>query len=283
MDFCVNSIIYLREAKNKTKMTDLTTLENDVRDLSNEVAEFIRKEVQEFDKDKIEQKTSFNNLVSYVDKESEKQLVASLKKILPGAGFLAEEGTSSKGTNDYLWIIDPLDGTTNFMHGLPPYAISIGLAYQNKVVFGMVHEVSKDECFYATVDGPAFCNEEEIRIASTQSLSESLLATGFPYYHLDKRDEYLSIIKSFLELTHGVRRLGSAATDLAYVACGRMDGFFEYNLNPWDVAAGSLIVQRAGGFVSDFQGKNNFLYGGEICAGGAIHPEMVELIKKHWG
>ncbi|HRW99993.1 MAG TPA: inositol monophosphatase family protein [Cyclobacteriaceae bacterium] len=264
-------------------MTDLTTVESEVRDLSNTVAEFIRKEVQEFDKDRIEQKTSFNNLVSYVDKESEKQLVASLKKIMPGAGFLAEEGTSSKGTNGYLWIIDPLDGTTNFMHGLPPYAISIGLAYQDKVVFGMVHEVSKDECFYATADSPAFCNGKEITVAPTPKLSDSLMATGFPYYHHDKKDEYLSIIKDFLELTHGVRRLGSAATDLAYVACGRMDGFFEYSLNPWDVAAGSLIVQRAGGFVSDFRGEDNYLFGGEICAAGAVHPEMVEIIKKHWG
>jgi len=262
---------------------NLNQLKNEVIDLSSEVAEFIRGEVHHFDKNKIEKKTSFNNLVSYVDKESEKRLVAALRKILPGAGFLAEEGTSSEGTNEYRWIIDPLDGTTNFTHGLPPYAISIGLARNEEIIFGVVYEVTKDECFYAIEHEPAFCNDEVITVAPINSLNESLLATGFPYYHFDKREEYLSIIKTFLELTHGVRRMGSAATDLAYVACGRMDGFFEYNLNPWDVAAGSLIVQRAGGFVSDFRGRNNFLYGGEICAAGAIHLEMVEIIKRHWG
>lgn len=262
---------------------NLGQLKEEVISLTREVAEFIRAEVKNFDKNKIEQKTSFNNLVSYVDKESEKKLVAALKKILPGAGFLAEEGTSSEGSTDYRWIIDPLDGTTNFTHGLPPYAISIGLAKAETIVLGVVYEVSKDECFHTTHESPAYCNDDVIKIASTPSLNESLLATGFPYYHFDKREEYLSIIKTFLELTHGVRRMGSAATDLAYVACGRMDGFFEYNLNPWDVAAGSLLVKQAGGKVTDFRGKNNFLYGGEICAAGAIHPEMVEIIKRHWG
>lgn len=262
---------------------NLANLKNDVIDASREVASFIRKEAQTFDKGRIEQKTSFNNLVSYVDKESEKKLVKSLSKILPGAGFLAEEGTSSEGSNEYRWIIDPLDGTTNFTHGLPPYAISIGLARENEIVLGVVYEVSRDECFHATSDGPAYCNDDIIKVSPATSLNEGLLATGFPYYHFDKRDEYLSIIKTFLELTHGVRRMGSAATDLAYVACGRMDGFFEYNLNPWDVAAGALIVQRAGGRVSDFRGQNNFLFGGEICAAGNIHGEMVEIIRRHWG
>lgn len=264
-------------------MIDLAQMEMDVIELSSEVAHFIGKEAKNFDKNKIEHKNSSNNLVSYVDKEAEKRLVKALKVILPGSGFLAEEGTSLEGSTEYRWIIDPLDGTTNFTHGLPPFAVSIGLAHKNKMVLGVVHEVSKMECFSATEDGPASCNGVEITISDTQSLNESLLATGFPYYHFDKREEYLEIIKTFLEVTHGVRRLGSAATDLAYVACGRMDGFFEYNLNPWDVAAGSLIVERAGGKVTDFKGGNDFLYGGEICAAGAIQPEMVEVIKKHWG
>jgi myo-inositol-1(or 4)-monophosphatase len=258
-------------------------MEKDVIELSTEVASFIRKEVSHFDKSRIEHKNTSNNLVSYVDKESEKIIVKALSKMLPGSGFLAEEGTSSEGANEYRWIIDPLDGTTNFTHGLPPYAISIGLAKKDKMVLGVVHEVSRSECFSAIEGGEASCNGKQIHVANTKSLNESLLATGFPYYHFDKREEYLSIIKTFLELTHGVRRMGSAATDLAYVACGRMDGFFEYNLNPWDVAAGSLIVQRAGGMASDFKGQDNFLYGGEICAAGAIHPEMVDVIKRHWG
>lgn len=264
-------------------MIDLAQMEMDVIELSSEVANFIGKEVQNFDKNRIEHKTSSNNLVSYVDKEAEKKLVKALKVILPGSGFLAEEGTSSEGSNAYRWIIDPLDGTTNFTHGLPPFAVSIGLARKNKIILGVVHEVSKMECFSATEESPAMCNGKEIKISNTESLNESLLATGFPYYHFDKREEYLEIIKTFLEITHGVRRLGSAATDLAYVACGRMEGFFEYNLNPWDVAAGSLIVERAGGKVTDFKGGDNFLYGGEICAAGAIQADMVEVIKRHWG
>ncbi|MEQ8424473.1 MAG: inositol monophosphatase family protein [Cyclobacteriaceae bacterium] len=264
-------------------MIDLGQLEKDVIELSTEVAHFISQEVTNFDKSRIEHKNSPNNLVSYVDKEAEKKIVKALHAVLPGSGFLAEEGTKSEGTTEYRWIIDPLDGTTNFTHGLPPYAISIGLARQDKIILGVVHEVSRMECFSATENGPALLNGNEISVASTQTLNEGLLATGFPYYHFNKRDEYLSIIKTFLEVTHGVRRLGSAATDLAYVACGRMDGFFEYNLNPWDVAAGSLIVERAGGKVTDFKGENNFLYGGEICAAGKIQPEMVEIIKRHWG
>jgi len=262
---------------------DLEQMEMDVIELSNEVANCISNEVKDFDKNRIEHKDSPNNLVSYVDKEAEKKIVRALKVILPGSGFLAEEGTVMEGETEYKWIIDPLDGTTNFTHGLPPFAVSIGLARKNKIVLGVVHEVSKMECFSATVEGPATCNGKEIKISDTKSLNESLLATGFPYYHFDKREEYLSIIKTFLEVTHGVRRLGSAATDLVYVACGRMDGFFEYNLNPWDVAAGSLIVERAGGKVTDFRGGDNFLYGGEICAAGMVQPEMVEVIKKHWG
>lgn len=264
-------------------MIDLLKLEREVVEISGQVGGFIAEETLRFDKSKIEHKTSFNNLVSYVDKEAERFLVKELSKILPGSGFLAEEGTSSLGSIDYRWIIDPLDGTTNFTHGLPPYAVSIALAKADKVVLGIVYEVTRKECFHATIESPACCNGKPIRVASTISLNESLLATGFPYYHFDKREEYLNIIKTFLELSHGVRRMGSAATDLAYVACGRMEGFFEYNLNPWDVAAGALIVAQAGGKVSDFKGGDNFLFGGEICAAGATHAEMLAVIRKHWG
>ena len=225
---------------------NLSKIENDVIDLSTEVAEFIRREAQNFDQSRIEKKGSFNNLVSYVDKEAEKKIVQELSRILPGSGFLAEEGTSSKGTTDYQWIIDPLDGTTNFLHGLPIYSISIGLAHQGEVVLGVVYEVARKEAFHSSVGRPACCNGEVIHVSGAQTLNESLLATGFPYLKLEKQDAYLEIIRQFLDKTHGVRRLGSAAIDLAYVACGRMDGFFEYNLNPWDVAAGSFIVKQAG-------------------------------------
>jgi myo-inositol-1(or 4)-monophosphatase len=262
---------------------NLATIEQNVLDVSREVGDFIHRESLNFDRDRIEQKDGFNNLVSYVDKESEKKLVSQLARILPGSGFIAEEGTATKGTNAYRWIIDPLDGTTNFTHGLPIFAISIALAKANKIVFGMVYEVNKKEAFYARAEGLAFCNGQPIRVSPLKTLNESLLATGFPYYHFEKRDAYLDIIKIFLDKTHGVRRLGSAATDLAYVACGRMEGFFEYNLNPWDVAAGAFIVQQAGGIVTDFKGGEDFLFGGELCAACAVHPEMLAIIKTAWG
>jgi myo-inositol-1(or 4)-monophosphatase len=261
---------------------NLAGLEQDVISLCEEVGEFMSKESENFDLSRIEQKGSFSNLVSYVDKESEKRLVARLSELLPGAGFLAEEGTEKKGINDYKWIIDPLDGTTNYLHGLPIYAISIGLQKKDKTVMGIVYDVSHKDCYHAIENNPAYCNKKEIRISPINKLEESLLATGFPYYHLDKRENYLEIIKIFLEKTHGIRRLGSAAMDLAYVACGKLEGFFEYNLSPWDVAGGAFIVQQAGGIVTDFSGGEDYLHGGQLCAGGKVHAEMLQLIKSKW-
>lgn len=262
---------------------NLIEIEKNVVELCLEVGHFIQMESKNFDKNRIELKgEGFNNLVSYVDKESEKKLVEALSKILPGAGFMGEEGASIDGTNDYRWIIDPLDGTTNFTHSLPIFAISIGLTKHNDVVAGVVHDITRGDAYHASKDNPAFCNNTEIHVSKATTLSESLLATGFPYYNFEKREAYLDIIKIFLDKSHGIRRLGSAAIDLAYVACGRMEGFFEYNLNAWDVAAGALIVQQAGGKVTDFSGSDNFLFGGELVAACGVHSEMLETIKNAW-
>jgi len=261
---------------------NLVSIEKDVMELCVEVAQFIKHESAHFDRSRIEQKGTFSNLVSYVDKESERKIVSALKKIIPGSGLLAEEGTDTKGENEYQWIIDPLDGTTNFLHGLPIFAISIALRKNDKVILGVVHEVTHGECFHAIANGKAYCNTSEIRVSSITHLDESLLATGFPYYHSDKKDVYLDIIKNFLENTHGIRRLGSAAIDLAYVAAGRLEGFFEYDLKPWDVAGGAFILQQAGGKVTDFSGGDNFLFGGELCAAGSIHAEMLKVIADRW-
>lgn len=261
---------------------NFASIENQTIALCEEVGKFIVNESKNFDRSKIEQKGSFSNLVSYVDKESERRLVNALKEILPGAGFIAEEGTDVKGTNEFEWIIDPLDGTTNFLHGLPIFAISIGLLRNRKSVLGIVYDASHNECFHAIENGKAFCNKDEIRVSAISQLSESLLATGFPYYHTDKKDVYLDIIKTFLEQTHGIRRLGSAAIDLAYVACGRLEGFFEYNLKPWDVAGGAFVLQQAGGKATDFKGGDNFMFGEELCAAGNIHAEMLNVIQERW-
>lgn len=261
---------------------NLSALEKNVTELCEEVGAFMLAELAGFDRTRIEQKGSSSNLVSYVDKESEKILVERLSHLLPGSGFLAEEGTDQKGSNDYTWIIDPLDGTTNYLHGFPLFAISIGLQRKNSTVLGIVYDVCQKECFHAIEGSQSKCNGREIKISSINTLEESLLATGFPYYHSEKKEDYLEIIKIFLENTHGIRRLGSAAIDLAYVACGRLEGFFEYNLKPWDVAGGAFIVQQAGGTVSDFKGGSNYLFGGELCASGQIHSQMLNVIQSKW-
>lgn len=263
---------------------NLQSIDLEVVDLCRSVASFIETERKNFDSTRIEQKEKFNNLVSYVDKESERKLVSALSKILPEAGFITEEGTVEQSqSNEYNWIIDPLDGTTNFLHGFPLYAISVGLSYKNEVILGVIHDVVHHDSYHAIRGEDARCNDTKIRVTAAQSLSESLLATGFPYFQFDKTEAYLNIIKIFLDKTHGIRRLGSAAMDLAYVASGRLDGFFEYNLSPWDVAAGAFIVQQAGGKVTDFSGGTNFLFGSEMCASNTqIHPAMLEVIRSTW-
>lgn len=262
---------------------DLQHIEKEVKKICIEVGGFIREEGKSFDLSRVEQKDSFNNLVSYVDKEAEQRLVTVLEKLIPGSSCLAEEGSGLlSSTAEYQWIIDPLDGTTNFLHGLPVFAVSVALQHNKETVLGVVYEINRDECFHAVKGGFAYCNNKLIQVSTARNLNESLLATGFPYEHFDRKDVYLEIIKEFLEKSHGIRRLGSAAIDLAYVACGRLEGFFEYNLNAWDVAAGAFIVQQAGGTVTDFKGTPNFLYDGELCAACSIHSEMLEVIKKRW-
>ena len=262
-------------------MVDLNSVLFEVRRLTSEVGAFIRFESENFDKAAIEHK-GFNDLVSYVDKEAEKKLVERCRHILPEAGFITEEGTDSVKKDEFNWIIDPLDGTTNFTHGLPVFAISIALMQYDQVVLGVVHEINRDECFYAIKDSPAHCNDREIKVSTANELKDSLLATGFPYYNFEQMPKYLEILNLFMQTTHGLRRMGSAAVDLVYVACGRFEGFFEYNLNAWDVAAGAFIVQQAGGKISDFDGGNNYIFGREIVASGNIQNEMLEKIQNIW-
>lgn len=250
--------------------------------LAEKVANFIRTEAENFDLSKVEMK-EFNNLVSYVDKSAEEQLVEGLRQILPEAGFITEEGTASHSDEEYKWIIDPLDGTTNFTHGLPAYAVSIALAKGHELLIGVVYEVNRQECFSAWKNGGAYCNGKPIHVSQADTLSKSLLATGFPYYMFDKLDAYMEILKTFMQKTHGIRRIGSAAVDLCYVACGRFEGYYEFNLNAYDIAGGAIIVQEAGGTVSDFSGGSNYFYGEEIVASnGKIHQQIIDEIQKDW-
>jgi myo-inositol-1(or 4)-monophosphatase len=256
-------------------------IEKDVIGLVKEVGEFIRKERESFTYDAVELK-SFNNLVSYVDKQAESKLIEGLGKLVPEAGFLAEEGTVQQSESQWQWIIDPLDGTTNFVHNIPAYSISVALAFEEDVYLGVVYEVTRKECFYAIKDKGAFLDGKPIRISTRKLLEESLIATGFPYHDFGKTRIYFDILEEMMRKTQGVRRIGSAALDLAYTACGRFEAFFEYNLNPWDVAAGALLVKEAGGTVSDFSGGNGFLFGREIIAGGNVYPLILEIIKHKW-
>ena len=245
-----------------------------VVNLSKEVGQYIKQEVDKLQNSDIEVK-GINNLVTYVDKQSEKIIVTELAKLIPEAGFIAEENASLKKAERYNWIIDPLDGTTNFIHGLPPFAISIALMDGDEVIIGVVFEINLNECFYAWKNGPAFLNGKEIRVSKTEKLDRSLIATGFPYYDYSKLTKYMDLLSDLMQSSHGVRRLGSAAVDLAYVACGRFELFYEYGLQPWDVAAGVLIVKQAGGSVSDFSGKKDYIFGGEIIASNKLtHNEF---------
>ena len=261
----------------------LAQLLSQTRTIATEVGVFIDQERQHFSLDSVEHK-GFNDLVSYVDKEAEKQVVARLQTIFPEAGFITEEGTNTTRGEVYNWVIDPLDGTTNFVHGLPVFAVSIGLMEKEEVVLGVVYEVNRKECFHAYKGGGAFCNETPLRVSKAPNLAASLIATGFPYYQFDLIDRYLNSMKSLMQKTHGLRRLGSAAVDLCYVAAGRTEGYFEYNLNSYDVAAGVILVQEAGGQVTDFAGGTDYIFGRKIVAtNGHIQQELLDVLAEHWG
>jgi myo-inositol-1(or 4)-monophosphatase len=243
---------------------------------------FIRKESLSFNERSIEFK-GLNDLVSYVDKQAEEQLVSNLQQLLPEAGFITEEKTINKVGLVYNWIIDPLDGTTNFIHGLPTYSISIALYEENVPVLGVVYEINRGEMFYSYKNGPAYLNNQIISVSARTKVANSLLATGFPYYKFDKLPQYMLLLAELMQGCHGLRRIGSAAVDLAYVACGRFDAFFEYNLNSWDIAAGAFIVQQAGGNIVNFSGGLEFIDKREILATNSlIDQELLEIIQRNF-
>ncbi|MDR0619215.1 MAG: inositol monophosphatase [Bacteroidales bacterium] len=229
-----------------------------------------------------------HDYVTYVDKSAEKILVNRLSQILPEAGFITEEGTSSVCGKKYNWIIDPLDGTTNFIHKIPFYCISVGLeevstdsGTHNNLVLGVIYHIDMNEMFYSCKGIPAYLNDVPIKVSNTQNVDRSLLATGFPYHDYERLGEYMKFLEYTMLRSSGVRRLGSAALDLAYVACGRCDVFYEYGLNAWDVAAGAFLVQQAGGKVSDFKGGADFLHGREIIAANAnVYDEFLNSFKQ---
>jgi myo-inositol-1(or 4)-monophosphatase len=265
---------------------NLNELTQNVLQISKQVGLFIQKERNMFDLNKVEIK-GLNDLVSYVDKTSEKMLIERLASLIPESVFLAEESSIDNPTknhsNKYTWIIDPLDGTTNFVHGIPCYAISIGLEFQNEIILGVVYEIAKDECFYAYKNGGSFLNGKLIKVSNSKSINNSLFATGFPVNNFEKIPSYLKTLEYLIQNSHGIRRIGAASVDLCYLACGRFDAFFEYNLKPWDVAGASIIVKEAGGSICDFNGGDNWLYGKEMIAtNNQIKTEFEKLIKENF-
>jgi myo-inositol-1(or 4)-monophosphatase len=251
--------------------------------LLREVGKFIAEELGKVSNNAIEHK-SLNSLVSYVDKTAEERLVAGCARLLPEAGFITEEETiATSADKEWRWIIDPLDGTTNFLHQLPFFSISVALQQGGKTVVGLVYEVNRQELFYAWKGGGCYLNGKSVKVSNTGSLADSLLATGFPYYDFEKTEAYLQLLGHLMPKTRGLRRLGSAALDLAYTACGRFDAFFEYSLAPWDVAAGAFLVEEAGGQVSDFSGGDDYLFGREMLATNAhLYPEMSTLLQQYF-
>ncbi len=257
---------------------DLAALRPPVLEAIREVGAFIRSEYSEFDPKDIEVKGR-NDLVSYVDRTAEALLMEGLNRLTPGCGFINEESGSQGIDQPAVWIIDPLDGTTNFIHGIPVFSISVALQLEGAVVLGCVYDVPRDEMYEALRGGGARRNEIPLSVSKTPGLPDALIAYGAMHSSFLNLEQFLQLLGAFMRQSRGLRRLGSAALDLAYTAAGIFDGFFESQLNPWDVAAGSLIVAEAGGLVTDYYGGSDFIFGRSIIAGNpGVHAAMRELI-----
>ncbi len=231
---------------------------------------------------KIEYKSNESNLVTEVDKASEKLITDYIKKNFPSHAILAEEGGESGGDAEYRWVVDPIDGTTNFAHGLPIFSVSIGVQKNGKTVAGAVYDVMQDVMYSAELGSGAFANDKKINVRDNENIKHSVLVTGFPYNIADNPENAIEKFGALTTIARGVRRLGSAAIDFCYVAKGVFDGFWEVYLHPWDVCAGKLIVEEAGGLVTDFQGNEIDIFSKKILATNkGIHQEMMNILNRH--
>src|SRR5262247_2932974 len=224
-----------------------------------------------------------NDFVTEVDKAAEAAIIEILHRAYPDHAILAEESGAKPGTageSEYTWIIDPLDGTTNFIHGFPQYAVSIGLKHKGVLTQGVIYDPTKNELFTATRGRGAYLNERRIRVSKRIQLGESLIGTGFPFRDFEGLDEYLAMFRALTSRCAGLRRAGAAALDIAYVAAGRLDGFWEMGLSPWDMAAGALLIFEAGGLVSDLDGEANFLdVGHVVCGPPKVFAQLLQVIR----
>src|SRR4030042_2019160 len=229
----------------------------------------------------VEYKTNSSNLVTEIDKKSEETIISFIRKEFPGHNILAEESGKRTGNTEYLWVIDPLDGTTNFAHGLPIFSVSIGVQKNGETILGVIYDVMNDVMFSAELGAGSYKDKNKIHVSSSDKLSESLLVTGFPYDIKENPNNAVQKFNDFLFASRAIRRLGSAAIDFCYVAEGVFDGFWEVHLHPWDICAGKLLVQEAGGKVTNFMGVEAKIYTEQILASnGYVHGKMMEILAK---
>jgi myo-inositol-1(or 4)-monophosphatase len=221
-----------------------------------------------------------NDFVTQVDRAAEEAIIDIVRKAYPDHGFVAEESGSASPEAEYRWIIDPLDGTTNFIHGFPQYGVSIGIEHRGALAHAVVYDPVKNELFTASKGRGAFLNDRRVRVSKCARLQEALVGTGFPFKEVSRLDVYTRQLARFMQTSAGVRRAGAASLDLAYVACGRLDAFWELGLAPWDMAAGALLIQEAGGLVADLNGEAGFMESGDICAATPkIFPTVLEALR----
>lgn len=222
-----------------------------------------------------------NDFVSEVDREAEQAIIRTLREAYPGHAILAEESGAS-GQSEYQWIIDPLDGTTNFIHGFPQYSVAIALLHKGTVTQAVVYDPGRNDLFTASRGRGAFLNDQRMRVSKRTGLKSALIGTGFPFRQLEHLDAYLAILRDMMKGSAGIRRAGSAALDLAYVAAGRLDGFWEFGLSPWDMAAGALLIIEAGGLVGDLRGEADYMRTGNIVAGTPkVFVQLLQVLAPH--
>jgi myo-inositol-1(or 4)-monophosphatase len=263
-------------------MQNLEQITRLVCQVAREAGSYIRKERASFSLDKVERKHA-HDYVSYVDKGSEQLIVKALREILPEAGFITEEGSAGHTDEQYVWVVDPLDGTTNFIHGFAPYAVSIALCKGREIVVGVVYEIVSDECFYAWKGGKAWVNDQPLHVG-TSAINDALLCLQLPY----NSDAYKPVIKRLIDYFYGnvgsIRMMGSAAIALCYVAAGRLDAYAERYIGQWDYMAGALIVMEAGGRVTNYAGEDYFMEGDSVVAtNGIVHQNLLEAVRQAEG
>lgn len=259
---------------------NMTWLDQEMRIGLREAGAFAKREFEQFSFSQVQFKGE-NDPFTFVDVTVENMLKAACAKLIPGSGFITEEASNKASKNGYAWIIDPIDGTTNFTHGVPHFCISVALAKNDELLLGYIYHPIYGDLFHAEKGKGATLNDQPIVVSKQQDLEVGLIATGFPYANHPWRDKYVDLVMDVKDNANGLRRMGSAALDLAYVACGRYEAYFEYKIHAWDIAAGALILQEAGGKVTSFEGSSDFLHANNIVASnGAIHEPLLQLIRQ---